>query len=245
MVPVIYAASYLLLAWIIGTFDLDIDIDVTNTRFLAVWVLAGGLATWFFGKNINAPVDLGNGTVVKNRHHLFFLPVQYWPIVVAIIALLIGSSFQGRFDYARDFYGESRTEFFAQKEKLLDLLDKPQVADLYTFVFDVPGPNEGNPWRGGGTAIYKLAEVNEDRILLIAPLAPLGSLRLIQNREDIDLHFPESPSAPGAAAFWVNKSAILNTVAKNYHKRNVFPGGSIPAMDRGNTLLRLTDIDRF
>ena len=245
LVPVFYFVAFVLVNWTIRTFDLDINPDITNLKFLAWWMLIGGLMTWLLGKKINAPGPEG---FPGNRHHLFFIPVQYWAIVAAIIVLLLGSSAQKKFSYVEESYRKGRTEFFSQLDTCLARLAHPRVGDYYYFAYDIRmgdlGKGEDAVWRGGGTLFFKVLASTETEVQLLSPTAAYGTLEVIRNPEDYAQYFPDSLGAK-SRIFWVNKAKIKKTVPMNFHKERRFEGCSLSELNMGDTKVRLKDIKRF
>lgn len=71
---------------------------------LAVGLLASAAVNWFVGRRLNARpgrelVDPATGerVVLRTRHSLFFVPMQWWSVVLAVVAavalgaMLLGS----------------------------------------------------------------------------------------------------------------------------------------------------------
>ncbi|MCC6460358.1 MAG: hypothetical protein IT260_07790 [Saprospiraceae bacterium] len=246
LVPVLYILAYVLVSWAIGTFDLDIDPDITNLKFLSWWMLAGGLMTWLLGKKINAPGPEG---LPGNRHHLFFIPVQYWAIVAAVIVLLLGSSVQKKFAYVAEIYRQSRLEFFSLQDTCLERLAHPREGDYYYFEFDIRmgdmGKDKDAVWRGGGTMFFKLVASSETQVQLLAPVAHYGTLDPIRGPEDYAQYFPDSLPDTQSRVFWVNKAKIKKTVSMNFHKQRSFEGYQIPEFNKSGIKFRLKEIKRF
>jgi hypothetical protein len=70
--------------------------DPMDTLLIAAGLLAGAIANWFCGRRLNAHPDrvlIDEATkqrvILRRRHNLFWLPMQWWSIPIAILAVLI------------------------------------------------------------------------------------------------------------------------------------------------------------
>mgnify|MGYP000166731658 CR=1 FL=1 len=78
--------------------------DTLYDNNLLLRLFSFGLASllvWFLGKRLNGRpgkilIDPATGqpVILKQRHSLFFIPMEYWAFVIALIAIAVG--FQSR-----------------------------------------------------------------------------------------------------------------------------------------------------
>jgi hypothetical protein len=104
LVPMVFAVAFLsawgLMGYLFGLAGL------TNTTFqyaiLTASLLAAAVANWFIGRWFNRvpPRELidpntGQTVLMKSKNDLFFIPMEYWSIPVAMLALLSTTLFFG------------------------------------------------------------------------------------------------------------------------------------------------------
>jgi hypothetical protein len=244
LIPVIYGLSYLAVSYVIATFDLDVDIDIANSKFLWCWALVGGVLTWFFGKDLNSPKTDEAGNPVRKRHDLFFIPVQYWAFVVAGFVLFLQLTALKRFDYERKIYAESRASFVNKKTRLLEHLENPKHGDFYFFELDNSdwdGSAKGDqPFRNYRGIVLKLVDFDESRLLFQYPNQEDG--KRIYPTQDVAAHFQDSlPSRK----VWLRKQSVKGAIATNFHKSRSFSGTAIEEFGAtGKISARLEEIKR-
>ena len=60
-----------------------------------IGLVAGGVASFLVGQRLNAPVQgyhpaTGQPVVYRNRHTLFFIPMQYCGVVLLVLGAVVG-----------------------------------------------------------------------------------------------------------------------------------------------------------
>jgi hypothetical protein len=70
--------------------------DLMDTLLIAVGMLAGAVANWCVGRRLNNRpgrllVDPATGgrVILRRRHTLFWIPMQWWSIPMALLAIVI------------------------------------------------------------------------------------------------------------------------------------------------------------
>ena len=62
---------------------------------MAVGCILSGIALWFLGRRLNGPAcevpwfdpKTGEETIVRNTHHLYYIPLEWWSIPWALLGL--------------------------------------------------------------------------------------------------------------------------------------------------------------
>ena len=86
-----------LIPFLLALFADLIGLNLYNDFILGLVLIISGTAIWFLGKHMNKGEektlhDVETGEQVqmstKNRHTLFFIPIQYWGIILGAFALI-------------------------------------------------------------------------------------------------------------------------------------------------------------
>ena len=90
---VLYGLAALVVGTVIGNAS-----GLAERRLVAIGIceILAGIALWFTGVRMNRDVDrrlldpkTGQEVVVRRRHTLFWIPMQYWAPVLALIGLIV------------------------------------------------------------------------------------------------------------------------------------------------------------
>jgi hypothetical protein len=70
--------------------------NLTDTLLIGAGMLAGAVANWVFGRRMNGRAGrvlidpaTGQRVILRRRHTLFWIPMQWWSIPMALLAGLI------------------------------------------------------------------------------------------------------------------------------------------------------------
>ncbi len=241
----LYIVVHLVLAYTIIFCDIDIYLGFGSLAYMTLFVLITGLLNWKLGNRLNAPTVGLNGEIIKDNHTLFFVPMQYWSFVMALILMGVAFFHTKRWPDSLENYKGKRAAFEQHKENWLHYIRYPKLGDYYVFEldaedWDLSAPGK-QPHRNALTMTLQVVGFGEDRITLIEP--EKYNRKRVYEQSDLEAMFKGAENRD-VRRFVLDKQTLLQTMPRNYYLSNSFKGKMVPAL-HDLYYARLVEVLRF
>ena len=211
LAPIIIVGFWLItsfVGWTIGYDDLKSDY-LPIFIFQVIGLILGGVVNFIFGKaNNDAEVKDNQGNQFKEKHDLFFIPMQYWSFIIVPII----------FFFAFSQFNKARTQKLGKEKEYkeirsivdpanIDLIQNPKVGDKYYFIGHLRKENRNRTV----TAYGKVIEIQSSKVKIYFPDSKpfmISEDRKYLNRENIDTAFPNHEEHIGVME-WIDKSFLM------------------------------------
>ncbi|MBI1224099.1 MAG: hypothetical protein GC192_02570 [Bacteroidetes bacterium] len=241
-----YFLVHTLLAFLIVMLDLNIYLGFASLEYMVLFVTVAGIVNWIIGTRLNAPQSGKDGESIRNKHGMFFIPMQYLSFVFAGLFMLLAYVVDERYPGDIKSFKSARARFKRDEANWKLQINSPELGDYYNIKLFPKDYKKGqtagyrNAWPSEKN--MKVIGFDETKIKLLEPDDYQGlSMRTQEILERIFANVTEQ----NGRVYTVSKKILLKTIPTNYYRSRNFLGVKVPELKSYERTVRLIGLHRF